>query len=111
MTDTPGENVLVLSPAASPIATVGSIHIKAQCGHMCWISLNAQHAMKDDPTLVTQCLTCFQAEDLDDDVLYATLPGAAFELSEVLGIPLDQIDAHIERGIDTLKAQHRAQRA
>lgn len=104
MTDAPGENILVLSPITAPFATVGSIHIKAGCGHMCWISLNAQHAMEDDPTLTTECLACFQSES-DEDTITRTLPGAAFELSEVLGIPLDQIDRHIERGIETLRAQ------
>jgi len=99
-------NVLVLAPVGVPVVTRGSVQIQAACGHMAWISRNAQDAYTTDPTLFTLCMPCFQdSEDENpDEVEYRTMPGAALELADALNIPLDEVDALMTSAVEKVKA-------
>ena len=100
--------VLVLAPASMPLSTPGSIQFKAGCDHQVWCSVNAQDLLLDKPETETLCLTCFQERDEPEATEIGTMASAALVVSETLGIPLDQVDRHIDRAIDTLKAPRAA---
>jgi hypothetical protein len=102
-----GATVIILAPVGVAAVTRGSIQTLAGCGHDVWISRNAQDALDARPDTETMCMPCFEAND-DEDVQYGTLPGAAFEISEAFGIPLDRVDEHIQRGIEQIKANRAA---